>query len=210
MKSKIIKFNKNQIELLNEFIKIYNIDYNGNLDSFLKNPKINYFIKNNNTELLHVFNTTNPLKYNKLMFDPLYKFNKNSDNYIMFLTMNDIQNYNCKFIISNDKLNEYKNEKNKDNYPYYLHSKLMNEYAVFYNNIDYNLFMKSELKEDELKNNTYILLCPYLYSLNEIKNIMSKNEKIIISQDIPYTESNDFNEFIFNLWNILWNNEFEN
>lgn len=206
MKSKIIKFNKNQIELLNEFIKIYNIDYNGNLDSFLKNPKINYFVKNNNTELLHVFNTANPLKYNKLMFDPLYKFNKNSDNYIMFLTMNDIQNNNCKFIISNDKLNEYKNEKNKDNYPYYLHSKLMYEYAVFYNNIDYNLFMKSELE----KNNTYVLLCPYLYSLNEIKNIMNKNEKIIISQDIPYTESNDFNEFIFNLWNILWNNEFEN
>ncbi len=82
----------------------------------------------------------------------------------------------------------------------------MYEYAVFYNNIDYNLFMKNELE----KNSTYILLCPYLYSLNEIKNIMNKNEKIIISQDIPYTESNDFNEFIFNLWNILWNNEFEN
>ena len=73
----------------------------------------------------------------------------------------------------------------------------MFDYAKFYN------YVSSNDNNLDLKNGKYVLLCPYLYSLDEIKKF--KNNGVEISQEIPYLDSKEFNDFVFQLWNGFYN-----
>ena len=243
-KFEIGKFNKQEIEIINNFIKIYNPNYKGDLEEFIKNPKITRYINKESNisenEISHVFNELN--ENNKIMFDPLFRFYKNADSYMLFLSLYEIRNNDkCVFVISNNELIEMSDENKDKYYSYYLHVKLMFECADVYNYITYEDFEKMKNKNDEVKNKNdemknkndevknendevknkndevknkndevknkndevkYILLCPYLFMINSHK-IEKLNENVEFSQDIPYTDSNKFNEFIFKLWNNM-------
>ena len=200
----IMKFDKNEINIINNFISAYNTNYNGDLESFIKKPKMNIFIPSEQEELVHVFNTLKIRIDNfcNLVFDPLYKTCKNADAYMMFLAMHEIKNGNCVFVINYDELMKMSDDNKNIYYSYYLHVKLMFECAKYYNNISMNKFItlnknkKSPKDEIQLK---YIILCPYLYLINsDFKDIDLNVENV--SQDIPFTNSDVFNKFIFDLW----------
>jgi hypothetical protein len=199
--NEIEKFNKEQIDIINEFIKLYNSNYKGDLKEFVKKPiYYKYINKNEELDLNHIFNT---IDYSEdgYMFDPFYKFYRNSDEYMMFLTSYEIKYGKCIFIISNNGLNKMSNDNKNKYYPYYLHLKLMFECAKIYKYIEYDEYLKLN---DENKNVKYILLCPYLYLINSIK--LDKLKNVIISQDIPYINIKMFDDFVFELWNLMMNN----
>ena len=199
--NEIEKFNKEQLDTINKFIKLYNSNYKGDLKEFVKKPiHYKYINKNEELDLNHIFNT---IDYNEdgYMFDPFYKFYKNSDEYMMFLTSYEIKYGKCIFIISNNELNKMSDDNKNKYYPYYLHLKLMFECTEVYKHIEFDEYLKLN---DEDKNIKYILLCPYLYLINSIK--LDKLKNIIISQDIPYSNIKMFDDFIFELWNSMMNN----
>lgn len=205
------KFNKQELEIINDFIKTYNSNYNGNLEKFIENPKIYKTVKSDvsESEILHLFNELN--YENKIIFDPLYKFHKNADSYMLFLSLCEIKNGGCVFVIPDKELSKMGDENKNKYYPYYMHAKLMFDCVSIYNCIKYEDFKNKKI-ENEMK---YILLCPYLFIINDnkIENIVpinlndsvthSSDLKIEVSQDIPYTDSKEFNEFIFHLWNQM-------
>ena len=211
-KFEIGKFNKQEIEIINNFIKIYNPNYKGDLEEFIKNPKITKYINKESNisenEISHVFNELNCLNknVNEIMFDPLFRFCKNADSYMLFLSLYEIKNGNCTFIIPINEINEMSDENKDKYYSYYLHVKLMFKCVDVYNYIMYEDFKKMKNRNNEIK---YILLFPYLFMINSHK-IENLDETIELSQDIPYTNSNEINKFIFNLWNnMMCQNEIE-
>ena len=78
-KFEIGKFNKQELEIINNFIKIYNPNYKSDLEEFIKNPKITKYINKESNisenEISHVFNELNK-DVNEIIFDPLFKFYK--------------------------------------------------------------------------------------------------------------------------------------
>ena len=229
--SKIIhKFNSEQLNIINEFIKSYYKNYNGNLIEFLKkvgnieqirDEKFEYShirVFDFETEILHVFNDL-PISHVQI-FDPLYKFYKNADSYMMYLGMNEIENNGCIFIMPTNKLMKMDDEFKNKYYPYYMHAKLMFECAKYYEHIEYDDFMHNS--ENKIENNEslvlpkylqeykqglnsfkYILLCPYLFGFKFELKTKLKLKNVELSQELPYTENSDFNKFIFELWNKM-------
>jgi len=201
-KFEIEKFNKHEMEIINNFIKIYNPYYNGDLKAFIKNPSMyRETINKSENEILHVFNELKPLNIsiNEIMFDPLFKFCKNADSYILFLSLYEIKNNNCVFIVPINELNEMSDENKNKYYSYYLHVEMIIKCVDICNYITYNDFKKMKNKNNEVK---YIMLCPYLFMINS-HEIEKLDKNVEFSQDIPYTNSNKFNEFIFKLWNCM-------
>jgi len=162
-------FNQTELNILKEFNDIYlNVD------------KIEY-----PQNLLHVFNES---LNDYMLFDPLFKYRTNNDNYLTYLVINDIKNQGLTYIIrKNDQINI-------DSFPYVEHCKTFNHYII-------NTDIKYIYYDDFIKNNDndkYMLLYPYAYTTEEIHKI--KND-VLISQEIPFTNNDKFNRYVFNKWN---------
>ena len=180
-------FNQEELNILKEFDDIYinNIDNNNNNNNHNNN-------NDNNNTMVHVFNES---LENYMFFDPLFKYKTNSENYLTYLVINDIKNQGLTYIIKKDI--------DIDNFVYTKHCKAFNYYII---NADmeyiyYEDFInKIKTNDESLLNNKYMLLYPYLYSDKDIQEIKILNNQIIISQEIPFTNNKQFNEYVLNKW----------
>lgn len=122
----------------------------------------------------------------KIIFDPLLQFNNNVNNYINYLTVNSL--FYPYFIISEKEVNDFITTANPNMFPYVFHIYLMKYYIS-----------KCEFKIQDKLDDKGLILFPYIYKFNEIKKY--KN----ICTEIPFTQNQEFNNFIFKLWNFMSN-----
>jgi len=122
----------------------------------------------------------------KIIFDPLLQFNNNVNNYINYLTVNSL--FYPYFIISEKEVNDFITTTNPNMFPYVFHIYLMKYYIS-----------KCKFKIQDKLDDKGLILFPYIYKFNEIKKY--KN----ICTEIPFTQNQEFNNFIFKLWNFISN-----
>ena len=195
----ISKFNQKELNIINNFIKIYVDDFKLTQDSTVKDIA-NYIKKNTQKEeKTNIFEYINNFNNENFIFDPLLNFKNTTNNYISYLSISSL--YYNNFIIDKDKIKEFENKATLEQLPYLFHIHLIIDY------IDILQFKTSSKIGDN-----GLILFPYIYKYDEIKNYVNKFNKYnypIISNIIPYTDNIEFNNFMFELWNKINYNNYE-